>query len=200
MQPHQPITGQRLHALDRALGRQSIGMMVRVQQRHQRFEGANRRTVFILPDGGDDLGLANGQLDFRQCRRHDNVSEQRAHRREILGETGAHQRQDMARDGDRQRDAAAVEIFGDVRRGPRRRATVEHPRQEEDGTRRVHRIAHRPGPHRQADGHCRQGRRLLRDDDDAVGEDGSRRRQAGTDLARDGSELGTHHSADDPEQ
>ena len=53
-------------------------MAVRVQQRHQRFDRADRRVVLVLPDRGDDLALARRELVVRQRRRHDDVAEQRA--------------------------------------------------------------------------------------------------------------------------
>ena len=49
-------------------------------------------------------------------RRHDDVAEQREDRLEILRQAGAGQREQMPGDADRQRDAAAVEILGDVAR------------------------------------------------------------------------------------
>ena len=81
--------------------------------------------------------LRVAKLRLRQRRRHDDVAEQRQHRLEVLGQAGADEREQVARDGDRQRDAAAVELFGDIGRRTRRRAAIDDARQQIRRARRV---------------------------------------------------------------
>ncbi len=88
-------------------------------------------------------------------------------------------------DADGQRDAAAVEILGDLRGRSAGGAAIDHARQQKHRAGRVGRIADRPGADRQVDGHRRDRARLLGDDDRAIGS-----------TARDGFESGTWNRAD----
>ena len=97
MQPEQPLAGQALHGLDRALRRAAVRMAARVQQRHQRFGRAYRRIVLVLANRRHDLAFARRDLVFGKRRLHQHLAEQREHRLEILRQAGADERQDVPR-------------------------------------------------------------------------------------------------------
>jgi hypothetical protein len=165
--------------VDRSLRAAAVRMAGRIQQRHQRFRGAHGRAVFVLPDRGDDLALARRDLGFGERWRHHDVAEEREHRLEVFREAGTAQREQVTADGDGQRDAAAVEVLGNLVRGPRAGAAIDHARQQPGRASGSRRIADRSRAHRQVDRHGWRGARLLRQEHGPVVERRAHWRKSG---------------------
>ena len=99
------------------------------------------------------------------ARLDENVAEDAHDRFEVFGQAGADRQHQMPIDRNRQRDAAMIELFGDLRRGASGGAAVDHPRQEIRRPEGRRWIADRSGAHGQADGHSRCLAGFFRDDD-----------------------------------
>ena len=129
-----------------ALRRAAIGMPIGIEVGHQRFVGADRRVVVVLPNRRDHFPLADRQFVIRERGAHQDLAEQVQDRVEILGEAGASDREQVTRDGNRERDSAAVELFGNLRRRTRApcldrsraRAATSCPRRPADRRRTPH--------------------------------------------------------------
>ena len=98
---------------------------------------------------------------------HD-VAEQRENGFEVAGEAGARDREQVPGDVDGERDAAAVELVGDLVGRSDGRAAIDHAAEQVRRARRIGRIADGPGTNRQVDRHGRRLPGFLGEHDDAV--------------------------------
>ena len=71
----------------------------------------------------------------------------------------------------RQADAAVVELVGNIERRPRCGSAIDDAREQPGGADGIIGVAHRPGPHRQADGDGGRCVGVLAEEDRAVVED-----------------------------
>ena len=178
MLPQQFLSRQALDELDRAFRPPSVRVLVGIEQRHQRFVRADRGVVPVLANRGDDFALPRRNLGVGQRRRREDVGDERQHRLEVVGEARADEREEMTGDGDRERDAAAVELLGDLGGRPRRRAAVDDAREQPRQSGPAGRVERGAGAYGQVHGHGRRRGRPLREQDDAVVEDRARRLEA----------------------
>ena len=158
---------------DRPFDAPPVRMAVRVEPRHHAFARLHSGIVLVLTNGRDDLALARLDLVVGKRWRHQHLAEQREHRLEILREARARQRSHVPRDVDGERDAAPVEVLGDVRRGSRGRSAIDDARQQPHGAWRISGIADGPCSNREVDGNRGRGARLLGDEHDTVVQDDS---------------------------
>ena len=170
MQLQQLIARQAVDRRDRSLGAAPVRMAARIEKHHQRLGRANGGIVFVLPDRGHDFALARHELIVRRRRRHQDVADPRQHRLEIVGEAGADQREEMTCDRNRQRDAAAVQLLGNLGGRARRGAAIDDARQQPCRSRRSGGIGSRTRAHREINRHGRRRRGVLGEERRAVGQ------------------------------
>ena len=177
VETYQAVARHPLDHLQRSLLRPTVRMAVRIEHGQERFDRADGGVVFVLPDGRRDLRFACRQFRCGKRRLHDDLTEEGENRLEVLGQAGAGKRQHVAGDVDSDRDPAAVQILGDVGRGPRSGAPVDRAAQQVHGSGHSRGIPARSRADRQIHRDGRDAARVLGENGGAVQQHRSRRRK-----------------------